>query len=69
MATMTVPMLGLRQIQLKLPLNEKIPLESEKKQMITMVTITAQILDLLQSFRDWAVILRVNSFISLLTFK
>jgi hypothetical protein len=66
---MTVPMLGLRQIQLKLPLNEKIPLESEKKQMITMVTITAQILDLLQSFRDWAVILRVKSFISLLTFK
>ena len=56
MATMTVPMLGLRQIQLKLPLNEKIPLESEKKQTIIMVTITAQILDLLQSFRDWAVI-------------
>jgi hypothetical protein len=37
-------MLGLRQIQLKLPLNEK-------KQMIIIVTITAQIPDLLQSLK------------------
>ena len=52
MATMMEPMLGLRQIQLKLQLNKKIPLESEKNQKITIVTTAAQMLDLLQSFRN-----------------
>jgi hypothetical protein len=54
---------------LKLKLNKKIPLESEKNQKITIVTIAAQMLDLLQSFRKQTVILNKNFIFLSLTYR